>query len=146
MKIFLAGIMQGSRGEGPLHDQDYRPRLKDLLESCMPGAEVYCPWQTHPSSLGYTSAKGRDVFLHHNRMAAECDLLVAYLPEASMGTAIEMWEAHRAGRVVLVISSLEKNWVVKYLSDRVYPTLEAFEQAVRGGEIAKLIERRRTPE
>ena len=145
MTIFLAGIMQGSRREEAMHDQDYRKRLKELLEDHVPGAEVYCPLQTHPGSFGYTHAKGRDVFLHHNRMAAQCDVLVAYLPEASMGTAVEMWEAYRAGRAVLVISPLGRNWVVKYLSDRVYSTLEEFEEAARRGEVAEIIAHKRSP-
>ena len=139
MTIFLAGIMQGSRREESMHDQDYRKRLKQLLEDHLGGAEVYCPLEIHPGSFGYTDAKGRDVFLHHNRMAGECDVLVAYLPEASMGTAVEMWEAYRAGRVVLTISPLAKNWAVKYLSDHLYATIDAFEQAVRRGQVADVI-------
>jgi len=145
MKVFLAGIMQGSRHGEVMHDQDYRPRLKTLLETHLPGAEVYCPKQNHPGSFGYSSAKGREVFLHHNRMAAECDVLVAYLPDASMGTAVEMWEAYRADRVVVSISPLHKNWVVKFLSDRIYPTLESFSQAVVQGELADVIAGKRAP-
>ena len=144
MKIFLAGIMQGSRREEAMHDQDYRPRLKELIEAHLPDAQVYCPLQTHPGSFGYSYARGRDVFMHHNRMAAECDVLVAYLPEASMGTAVEMWEAHRTGRVVLTISPLTKNWVVKYLSDRIYPTLEAFQRGLHSGEVAEAVAEKRT--
>ena len=126
-----------------MHDQDYRHRLKACLETHLHDTEVYCPLEVHPGSFGYTHARGRDVFLHHNRMAAECDVLVAYLPEASMGTAVEMWEAYRAGRVVLTISPLAKNWAVKYLSDRIYPTLQTFEQAVQRGDVADVIHHKR---
>jgi hypothetical protein len=52
---------------------------------------------------------------------------------ASMGTAIEMWEAYRSGVRVFSISHMVANWVVKLLSSRVFPTLEAFEDFVVNG-------------
>ena len=39
MRIFLAGIMQGSIPENGIHEQDYRPRIKAILEAHVPGAE-----------------------------------------------------------------------------------------------------------
>ena len=72
--------------------------------------------------------------------AARADVLIAYLPEASMGTAVEMWEAHRAGKPVLTISPLAENWVVRFLSTRVFPSLVAFESFVAEGELEKLFE------
>ena len=59
-------------------------------------------------------------------MAATADVLVAYVPEASMGTAIEMWQAFKAGAHVFTISPLAENWVVKFLSQRVFATLDEF--------------------
>jgi hypothetical protein len=71
--------------------------------------------------------------------------VIAFVPEASMGTAIEMWEAHEPGRgVVLTISPLVHNWAIKYCSHAVYPDLEAFERAVQSGEIANLLAGRMT--
>ena len=35
--------------------------------------------------------------------AARADVLIAYVPEASMGTAVEIWEAYRAGKPILTI-------------------------------------------
>jgi hypothetical protein len=69
-------------------------------------------------------------------LAGQVDVLVAYVPEASMGTAIEMWEAHHAGVQVLTISPMAENWVVKLLSSRVFPTLEAFGAFVADGGLA----------
>ena len=43
MRFFLAGIMQGSRTDIGLHAQDYRPRLRALLQSHFAHAEVYDP-------------------------------------------------------------------------------------------------------
>jgi hypothetical protein len=52
-------------------------------------------------------------------MCGETDLLIAFVPEATMGTAIEMWEAARHGRVVVTISPLDLNWAVQFCSDLV---------------------------
>lgn len=139
MRIFLAGIMQGSHLGAVLHNQDYRGRLKQLLAEQFPTAEIYDPLADHALSLDYDDERGRSVFLHHNRMCSEVDVLIAFVPQASMGTAIEMWEAARHGRVVLTISPLEHNWAVKFLSHAVYADMEAFERALLAGEVAELI-------
>jgi hypothetical protein len=147
MRFFLAGIMQGSHLGSALHNQDYRARIKNLLQSSFPGANVYDPLADHANSLDYDEAKGRRVFLDHNRLAGEVDVLVAFVPEASMGTAIEMWEAWRHGRAVVTISPLKHNWAVKFLSHELYPDVAAFEQALVDGRLAeRLSERlRRSP-
>jgi hypothetical protein len=75
------------------------------------------------------------VFFHHNLMCREIDLLLAYVPEASMGTAIEMWEAYQHGAAVISISPLKHNWAVKFLTHILYPDLEDFEAAVTNGSI-----------
>ena len=140
MRVFLAGIMQGSKREAALHEQDYRGRLVALLEAHLPGAEVYDPLANHTSSLDYDDQTGRDVFFHHNRLCGEVDVVLAFVPEASMGTAIEMWEAHQRGRMVLTISPLAHNWAVKFLSRAVYADIESFEQALATGEVAALLQ------
>ena len=68
--------------------------------------------------------------------------MIAFVPEASMGTAIEMWEAHEHGRAaVLTISPLDHNWAVRFCSHAIYPDFEAFENAVHRGEVQRTIER-----
>ena len=151
LRFFLAGIMQGSHRDAVLHGQDYRPRLKALLETHFPGAAVYDPLADHSQSLDYDAERGRAVFMHHNRMCGEVDVVVSFVPEASMGTAIEMWEAHRHDRTVITISPLTHNWAVRFLSDAVYETVEAFELALATGEVAavvtsKLIDSGRLPD
>lgn len=143
-KFFLAGIMQGSHLASVLHHQGYRQRLKAAIAKAFPMAEIYDPLADHSESLDYDEATGRRVFYMHNRLCREVDVLVAFVPEASMGTAIEMWEAHEHGRaVVLTISPLSHNWAVRYCSHAVYADLEAFEAALASGEAAKAIEEAR---
>ena len=135
MTIFLAGIMQGSHVLPAMHDQDYRPRLKRLLALHWPEARVYDPLADHAASLDYAPETAREVFLKHNRLCGEVDLLIAFVPEASMGTAIEMWEAARHGRVVVAISPLDVNWAVRFCSDVLYPSVESLERELASGEL-----------
>jgi hypothetical protein len=139
MRFFLAGIMQGSHLAATLHNQDYRGRIKQLLAEHFPEADVYDPLADHSNSLNYDEARGREVFFHHNRLCREVDVVLAFVPEASMGTAIEMWEAYENGRVVIAISPLKHNWAVKFLSHELYEDFEAFEAAVRDGRLARRI-------
>lgn len=144
MRFFLAGIMQGSHLGAVLHNQNYRERLKLLLLEHFPGSVVYDPLADHGQSLAYDDTTGREVFYRHNRMCREVDVVIAFVPEASMGTAIEMWEAHEHGRAaVLTISPLAHNWAIKYCSHALFADLEAFEDAVRSGKVSQLIEARR---
>lgn len=142
MKLFLAGIMQGShRGRG-LHDQEYRRRLCDLIRRHIPRASVYDPFRDHQNSVDYPEEEGRRVFLEHNRMCGCVDGVIAFVPEASMGTAIEMWEGRRGGAAVLTVSPLTTNWSVRFLSDAVYADLAALEGALASGEVERLVESR----
>lgn len=140
MRFFLAGIMQGSHLGASLHNQSYRDRLKQLLAEHFPGAEIYDPLADHRQSLNYDDATGRDVFYYHNRLCREVDVVVAFVPEASMGTAIEMWEAHEHGRgAVIAISPLSHNWAVKYCSHAVFSDIESLEAALASGGLQQRI-------
>ncbi len=139
MRIFLAGIMQGSRTDTALHDQGYRTRITHLLDEHLSEADVYDPLADHGESVSYDDEQGREVFMHHNRMCAEVDVLLAVVGEASMGTAIEMWQAHRHRRVVVTVSRMVHNWSVKFLSDILYADEEALERAVVDGSFARRV-------
>jgi hypothetical protein len=139
MKIFLAGIMQGSHRGPVLHEQDYRLRIKQLLSEHIPDVEVYDPLADHGNSIEYDDETGREVFFRHNRMCRDVDAVLAFIPEASMGTAIEMWEAHQHGRAVIAISPLEHNWSVRFCSHRVYPDMESLEEALAAGDVYRRI-------
>lgn len=141
MRIFIAGIMQGSQTGTLLHDQEYRARLADRLAEGFPGAEIYDPRANHHDSISYDANLGREVFYRHNRMCREVDVVVAFVPEASMGTAIEMWEAHEHGRAVVVaISPLKHNWAIRFCSHLVFSDLAEFEAALESGELKRGIE------
>ena len=141
MRFFLAGIMQGSHLGAVLHHQGYRERLRQSIERAFPGASIYDPLADHGESLGYDDETGRRVFTHHNRLCREVDVLIAFVPEASMGTAIEMWEAHEHGHAaVFTITPLTHNWAVRFCSHALYADLESFEAALASGAVAAKIE------
>lgn len=139
MRFFLAGIMQGSLTDAAVHDQQYRRHIKELLAAHFPGADVYDPFAGHRNSIGYDETTGREVFFRHNEMCRDVDVLLAFVPEASMGTAIEMWEAYRSGAAVIAISPLRHNWAVKFLSHALYDNVEQFEAALENGEVNRRV-------
>lgn len=139
MRFFISGIMQGSRPDKGICEQDYRQIIKTIIKGRLPEAEVIDPLELHPDSVDYGPEEGKRVLLEMAGEAARADVLIAYVPEASMGTAIEMWRAYRAGKVVLTISPLAENWVVKFLSTRVFPALQDFEAFVADGGLEGLV-------
>ncbi|MBM4039726.1 MAG: hypothetical protein FJ290_14555 [Planctomycetes bacterium] len=137
--FFVAGIIQGSLQDRSIHGQSYRDRLVGLLRAAFPDAETYCPIENYPNSLGFADEVARETFFGLMERAARADVLVAYAPEASMGTAIEMWQAHRNGRLVVAISPMGANWAIRFLSDVLLPDIAAFERFARSGELAALL-------
>ena len=133
--------MQGSRAEIGIHDQSYRVAIGTAIKARFPEAEIIDPIELHPDGgLNYGPEEARRTLLEMAEKAAQADVLIAYVPEASMGTAVEMWEAYRAGKPILTISPLAENWVIKFLSTRVFPSLEDFESFVAEGELEELME------
>ncbi len=127
-RIFIAGIIQGSKRGKEIHKQDYREKLKEVLSRYFDGWEVYCPVSNHPNSVDYTDEEAKETFMYHVDLVKSSDLIVAYLPEASMGTAIEMWEAYKAGVPVWSITPMRENWVVRITSERIFGTIEELEE------------------
>ncbi len=139
--VFIAGVIQGSeRGDGVVC-QGYRGRIRAALESCCPGIRVYDPVAHHPGSVAYGMERVRETFYGHVDLVLHSKLLVAYLPEASMGTSIEMWEARQHGIPVVTISPMPENWVIKLLSTVWCPDLAAFEAWARAGNLSDLMGR-----
>ena len=133
MKLFLAGIMQGSRLDNAIHSQDYRKAIREALQQRYHDVELFCPYEMHPNSVDYDDEKGKLTFLDLVRTASESDGVIAYVPEASMGTAIEIWEAYRAGKPIWIISPLTANWVIRFLSTQIFRDIDEFVALVSSG-------------
>ena len=139
IKFFLAGIIQGSIADKSIYPQEYRNSLKNVIYRSFPDADVYCPIENFPDSLAYSPDKGRETFFYLMQKCTEADVLIAYVPEASMGTAIEMWQAHTSGRIVLTVSPLGENWVIRFLSTRIFLDEEALETYLASDEFKHLL-------
>lgn len=138
LRFFIAGIIQGSLPD-TCHPQDYRREIGDLLRNAFPGAEVFDPVQEYPDSIAYDDAKASAAFFDLMDRAGRTDVLVAFVPEASMGTAIELWNAHHAGSFVVSVSGLTKNWVVRYLSDLMVADIDALREIIVNGSLAEAV-------
>ena len=131
MRVFIGGVMQASNHGKGLVDQTYRNVLADALSARWPELEVIDPLRLHPDSVEYGDALAKDTLLALLDLASASDLVVAYLPVASMGTALEMYSAHQHGVPVVTISPLAENWVVRAFSQRVFPDLDSFMAALQ---------------
>jgi hypothetical protein len=138
MKVFLAGIIQGSLSEATIHDQDWRTPIKRILAEHRPDIDVYCHYSVHPNSITYQLPEIKATLTDGFDRSADCDLLIAYLPSASMGTAIEIYLAAQNNAIVLTISPMAPNWVLRAYSDRIFPDMEAFEQFIAAGGLDEL--------
>ncbi|MCD4825338.1 MAG: hypothetical protein K8S55_12145 [Phycisphaerae bacterium] len=143
MNIFLAGIIQGSIAAEEIHPQDWRSPIKAVIDRQLPGADVYCHYTAHQNSITYDGPKIRWTFDDGVDRAKQADLVVAYLPSASMGTAIEIYEAYRSGAIVLTITPMAANWVVRLYSHKIFDTVESFEAFLAGDECKALLAGRR---
>lgn len=137
--VFLSGVMQGSNADTSLHAQDYRRQLRKIITAEHPEAEVVCPAELNPDSVAYDTEAARRAFMGELDLAAETDVLVAYAPVATMGTAVEMYRAYAAGRLVYTISPMVTNWAIRFLSAQVFADLESFEAFVRGGGLGRAV-------
>jgi hypothetical protein len=137
MEVFIAGIMQGSRDDDRIVDQNYRSILIEAFNQHLPNAIVTDPWSLNPNSVSYNLEQARDTFLINTTKAAEADVLIAYLPQASMGTAIEMWTAFRAKVPIVVVSPMKHNWVVWVTADETFYDLESLLDEIESGRFAE---------
>jgi hypothetical protein len=139
LKVFISGIMQGSRLDRYIDDQGYRDLIAEAILDHHPGAEIVDPNELYPDGVDYDDIRAKATLLALFDLARQADLVVAYVPQASMGSAIEMWQGYQAGASVVTISPLEANWVVRHLSAKVLPDLNAFQAWVAGGGLASLM-------
>jgi hypothetical protein len=138
-RVFIAGIMQGSRADHLIGDQDYRARITAALEFSCPGVQVSDPFALHPDSVNYEMDQVRDTFESLTSLAGQADVVIAYLPTASMGTAIEMWTAYNANKYIIAVTELKHNWVVKITADEIVPNMDALLELLESSRLADIL-------
>lgn len=127
--FFIAGTMRGNLKDCSFVDQTYRNRIRNKINCCYPKAKIIDPYDSCDTEASNEISFGQQhvIYGREIRQAKSADIVVAYISEASMGTAIEIWAAYNAGKPVLIISPLIHNWTVKFLHDRLFKSLEDFE-------------------
>ena len=134
-KIFLSGVIQGSSRDNSIHSQEYRSRIKNILRQAYPDAEICDPFDGHENSVDYDDEMGKRTFFNHLEKVRGSDLLVAYLPHASLGTAVEIWESHRNNIPVWTISPMRTNWVIRFCSERLFDDIESLAEFLRSENV-----------
>lgn len=139
MHIFIAGVMQGSRLDDQIHEQDYRLRITEAIRDHIPEAHISDPWALDPGSVDYDAQRARETFVKNTALAGEADVVIAYLPHASMGTAIELWTAYQRRAYVVAVTPMQHNWVVQITADEVLPDLESLLGYIESGRLTEQV-------
>lgn len=139
MHVFIAGVMQAERLDDQIVSQDYRTRITQTLQSAIPQVTITDPFALNPGSVNFDEARARDTFLTMTRKAAEADLLIAYLPQVSMGTAMEMWEAYQAGAYIIAITPHVHHWAIRFTTNEILPDLDSLEEMIGNGRLHQIM-------
>jgi hypothetical protein len=137
--VFIAGVMQGVRQDDQIDDQFYRMRIGQALQQHIPEVRITDPWALNPNSLNYDADQARHTFLTMTKEAGRADLLIAYLPVPSMGTAMEMWEAYQSQTYIIAVTPLIHHWAVRFTADEIVPDLDSLLREIENGRIPQLL-------
>jgi nucleoside 2-deoxyribosyltransferase len=140
-RVFLAGIIQGSHSDKSIHSQDYRGRIIAAVNATFPDAVIYNPFDGHEKSIDYDDDKGKETFFRALEEIKQCDLMIAYLPQASLGTAIEIWECYKLGIPVWTITGMKTNWVVRFCSEKIFDDMDSFARYLKSLRMTSLKEK-----
>jgi NAD-dependent SIR2 family protein deacetylase len=140
MHVFIAGIMQGERRDDQIDDQRYRVRIAKALKARVPGVKISDPWALNPDSVNYDEEKARQTFHTMTKLAGEADLLIAYLPSVSMGTAMEMWEAAQNGTYIIAVTPFVHHWAIRFTADEILPDLDSLLVTIENGRLSQMLE------
>ena len=135
MHVFIAGVMQGERRDNQIDSQSYRSRITEALQTHLPEVSITDPYALNPNSVNYGADQARHTFLTMTKEAGKADLMIAYLPSVSMGTAMEMWEAYRAGVPIIAVTPYVHHWAIRFTANEILPDLETLFQRIESGTL-----------
>jgi sulfur carrier protein ThiS len=139
LRVFIAGVMQANRRDTLLESQDYRLQISQVLRQHLPNVQLIDPWAENPNSLNYTEEQARHTFLTMTHKASEADLLIAYLPLPSMGTAMEMWQAFQANTYIIAVTPFVHHWAIRFTANQILPDLESLFALLENGHFFREI-------
>jgi len=143
MRVFIAGIMQAERLDNQIESQDYRQRITAALQTAVPDVKIIDPFALNPDSVNYNEEQARHTFLTMTKKASEVDLLIAYLPKVSMGTAMEMWEAYQAGAYIVAVTPHIHHWAIRFTTNEILPDLDSLIEEIGNGRFAHMAQKAR---
>ena len=138
MHVFIAGVMQADRRDNQIESQDYRARIAGALQAAVPNVKITDPFALNPNSVYYGEEQARNTFLTMTKKAGEADLLIAYLPQVSMGTAMEMWEAYQAGVYIIAVTPHIHHWAIRFTANEILPDLDSLLETIQNGRFAHI--------
>ncbi len=139
LRIFLAGVMQANRHDTLMESQDYRVTLSEALRRLIPDVQLIDPWAENPGSLDYDDDQARHTFVTMTNKASEADLLIAYLPLPSMGTAMEMWQAYQNNTYIIAITPFVHHWAIRFTANDILPDMESLMAWLENGRFLQEI-------
>jgi nucleoside 2-deoxyribosyltransferase len=130
-KAFISGPIQGMENK-----QSYREAISRICARL--GYETVDPWLREKviyrgdESCWWTKVPAADFVGRDLQDIEKCDVLIAYLPQLSAGTCMELFYAKRKGKWVITISGMDalSPWIVVH-SDRVLRSIEELEDALK---------------
>lgn len=139
-RYFISGVMLGSKqkleAEADLVPQDYRQQIAEVIRKEDPHAVIVDPLDAvkcRAERMGQTfddinssDEAVRDAFTDVVESVKGCDVIVSNLPEASMGSAVELWEARKANLQIFTISPMKDNWTIRSVTDHNFVDLADF--------------------
>ncbi len=135
MHVFIAGVMQGERRDDQIDSQSYRSRITEALRTHIPEVTITDPFALNPNSVNYEVEQARHTFLTMTKEAGKADLIIAYLPSVSMGTAMEMWEAFQSGVHIIAVTPYVHHWAIRFTATEILPDLETLFQRIESGTL-----------
>ena len=139
MKVFIGGIMQGQRQDDQIDSQTYRVQITEAFQKSAPEISMIDPWALNPDSVNYDADRARNTFITMTRKVQEADLMIAYIPRMSMGTAMEMWEAYNKGVYIVAVTPYIHHWAIRFTASEILPDLETLLADIENGRLPQLV-------
>lgn len=122
--VFVSGPIQGME-----NNQNYREAITQLCLQL--GYDVIDPWlrekiiYRREEPCWWSKVPPADFVERDLQDIEKCDVLIAYLPKLSAGTCMELFQAKRKGKKVIVVSEMEcvSPWIVVH-SDIILRNIE----------------------
>jgi len=92
-----------------MEGQQYREVIRKAIIANHPEVEIIDPFSLNPNSIDYDGLKASRVLFKMAEEASNSDVIIACLPEASMGTALEMVRGYDKHKTIISITPMVDN-------------------------------------